>query len=83
MKVKNLLDDNEEIPSEPQMKLPQFSVYLLWSNIIVNLKYQMNIFKELQKIYEYTMKDWKSFGDQLVGQVEEEPFVQRRYKKYP
>ena len=75
MKVKNLLDNTTEIPqNEPQMKLP-IEVFMPWANIIVKFKIPDEIFEELQKMYEYTMKDWKSFGLQLVGQVEEEPEV--------
>ena len=33
------------------------------------------VFQELEKMYDYTMNNFKSFGEQLVGQIEEEPEV--------
>ena len=70
MKLKNLPDETPE----PR----QFSVEYIqpWSNMICKIKLQDDIFEELQKLYNYTTKDkWKSFGEQLVGQINEEPEV--------
>ena len=70
MKIKNLPDETPE----PR----QFSVDYIqpWSNMICKIKLQDDIFEELRKLYNYTTKDkWKSFGKQLVGQINEEPEV--------
>ena len=70
MKLKNLPDETPE----PR----QFSVEYIqpWSNMICKIKLQDDIFEELQKLYNYTTKNkWKSFGEQLVGQINEEPEV--------
>ena len=79
MKVKNLLDDNNTTkpvnqPEENLKRLP-IEVFSPWANVIVKFKIPDEIFSQLLNMYEDTMKDWKSFGLQLVGQVEEEPEV--------
>ena len=75
MKIKNLLDDNEKKPSEPQHRLP-IEVFAPWSNIIIRFKIPDNIFANLLELYEeINSSKWKSFGTQLVGQIEEEPEV--------
>ena len=75
MKVKNLLDDNGNKPSEPQQRLP-IEVFAPWSNIIIRFKIPDNIFANLLELYEeINSSKWKSFGTQLVGQIEEEPEV--------
>ena len=85
MKVKNLLDESKETPQKELMKLP-IDVYMPWANIIVKFKMPDEIFEELQKMYDYTMNNFKSFGLQLVGQVEEEPEVtmeiQQKFPKW-
>ena len=86
MKVKNLLDESKEMPqNEPPLKLP-IDVFMPWANIIVKFKMPDEIFEELEKMYDYTMKNFKSFGVQLVGQVEEEPEVtmeiQQKFPKW-
>ena len=74
MKIKNLLDDNEKKP-EPQHRLP-IEVFAPWSNIIIRFKIPDNIFANLLELYEeINSSKWKSFGTQLVGQIEEEPEV--------
>tara|TARA_B100002019_G_scaffold118816_1_gene101979 strand:- start:87 stop:920 length:834 start_codon:yes stop_codon:yes gene_type:complete len=76
MKVKNLLDDNEKKPSEPPKGEPiPIQVIAPWSNIIVKTKIPDEIFEKLLEMYEYTMKNNKSFGKQLVGQIDDEPEV--------
>ena len=88
MKIKNLLDDNENKPSEtpkPQSReaLP-IQVISPWTNIIIKTKIPDVIFQNLLEMYEYTMKNKKSFGDQLVGQIDDEPEVtQEILEKYP
>ena len=72
MKVKNLLEEGETQPKPIPLQIEVFSP---WSNLIVKFKMPDDIFEEVQKLYEYTMKDWSSFGSQLVGQVNEEPEV--------
>ena len=76
MKVKNLLDDNEMKPTEPPKGEPiPIQVISPWSNIIVKTKIPDQVFEKLLELYEYTMKNKKSFGSQLVGQVDDEPEV--------
>ena len=76
MKVKNLLDDNEMKPTEPPKGEPiPIQVIAPWSNIIVKTKIPDELFEKLLEMYEYTMKNKKSFGSQLVGQVDDEPEV--------
>ena len=84
MKVKNLLDDNGNKPSEPQQRLP-IEVFAPWSNIIIRFKIPDNIFANLLELYdEINSSKWKSFGRQLVGQIDDEPEVtQDLQKKYP
>ena len=78
-----LKDDNV-----PQQELERFEItpefIQPWSNVIVKIKLPDKAFSELQKVYDYTMKDWKSFGSQLVGQINEEPEVtQEIQQKFP
>ena len=84
MKIKNLLDDNGNKPSEPQQRLP-IEVFAPWSNIIIRFKIPDNIFANLLELYdEINSSKWKSFGKQLVGQIDDEPEVTPDLqKKYP
>jgi len=84
MKVKNLLDDNRNKPSEPQQRLP-IEVFAPWSNIIIRFKIPDNIFANLLELYdEINSSKWKSFGNQLVGQIDNEPEVTPELReKYP
>ena len=69
--------------NEEKFKLP-VQIIQPWSNMIVKIRIPDNIFKNLLDMYDETMKDWKSFGHQLVGQVEEEPEVSEEMRnKYP
>ena len=80
MKIKNLPDNTPEQEKQP---LP-IEIFSPWSNIIVKFKIPDMVFKELEKMYDYTMKNFKSFGLQLVGQIEEEPEVtQEIMQKFP
>ena len=85
MKIKNLLDDNEIKPSEKPSATPlPIQVISPWTNIIIKTKIPDVIFQNLLELYEYTMKNKKSFGDQLVGQIDDEPEVtQEILQKYP
>ena len=82
MKVKNLLDDNENKPE--QQTLP-VEVFAPWANIVVRFKIPDNIFANLLELYEeINSSKWKSFGTQLVGQIEDEPEVTPELQdKYP
>ena len=81
MKVKNLLNDTPEHPKKAMLPIEIFSP---WSNIIVKFKIPDEVFQELEKMYDYTIKNYTSFGDQLVGQIEEEPEVtQEIQQKFP
>ena len=66
------------IGGEEQLKqassLP-IEIFSPWANVIVKFKMPDLVFQELEKMYDYTMNNFKSFGKQLVGQVEEEPEV--------
>ena len=73
MKIKDMssLDDNE------QLKRQTLSVEYIqpWSNFICKIKLPDEVFSELQKLYDETSKLNKSFGHQLVGQIDNEPEV--------
>ena len=85
MKIKNLLDDMKTEPSEkPNRTALPIQVISPWTNIIIKTKIPDVIFQNLLELYEYTMKNKKSFGDQLVGQIDDEPEVtQEILQKYP
>ena len=85
MKIKNLLDDNENKPSEkPSRRALPIQVISPWANIIIKTKIPDVIFQNLLELYEETMKNKKSFGNQLVGQIDDEPEVTYELlKKYP
>ena len=46
-----------------------------WSNFICKIKLPDEAFVDLQKLYEEATKLNKSFGNQLVGQINNEPEV--------
>ena len=46
-----------------------------WSNIVCKIKLPDEIYVELQKLYDESSKLNRSFGKQLVGQINEEPEV--------
>ena len=85
MKVKNLLDDNGNKPSEPQQQRLPIEVFAPWSNIIIRFKIPDSIFENLLELYEeINSSKWKSFGTQLVGQIDNEPEVTAELReKYP
>ena len=61
MKIKNLLDDNENKPSEKPSATPlPIQVISPWTNIIIKTKIPDVIFQNLLELYEYTMKNKKS-----------------------
>ena len=74
------LSDKEQTNRQP---LP-IEIFSPWANIIVKFKMPDIAFQELEKMYDYTIKNFKSFGEQLVGQIEEEPEVtQEIQQKFP
>ena len=84
MKVKNLLDDENKPNVPPKSERMPIQVISPWTNIIIKTKIPDVIFQNLLELYEYTMKNKKSFGDQLVGQIDDEPEVtQEILQKYP
>ena len=84
MKVKNLLDDENKPSTPPKGERIPMQVISPWTNIIIKTKIPDVIFQNLLELYEYTMKNKKSFGDQLVGQIDDEPEVtQEILQKYP
>ena len=94
MKIKNLLDEDKQAPTlnQPTEYLPNtnsirqtpIQIFQPWANMIVKIKIPDDMFKVLLNMYDETMKDWKSFGQQLVGQVEEEPEVSEEIRnKFP
>jgi len=75
MKIKNLLDDNNTTqPEEPKVLPVEF--IQPWSNMICKFQLPDPVFEKLLELYDYTTnRKIKSFGDQLVGQIENEPEV--------
>jgi len=75
MKIKNLLDDNNTTqPEEPKVLPVEF--IQPWSNMICKFKLPDPVFEKLLELYDYTTnRKIKSFGNQLVGQIENEPEV--------
>ena len=65
------LDDNEQ---PEQLKLTVEYIQP-WSNFICKIKLPDEVFVDLQKLYDETSKLNKSFGRELVGQVNDEPEV--------
>ena len=83
MKMKNLLDEPQK-PDEDGHKLP-IQVFAPWANIVIKFKIPDNVFANLLELYdEVNSSRWKSFGKQLVGQVDDEPEVTPELRdKYP
>ena len=83
MKIKDVLDKPNEIPEQPQ-HLP-IEIFAPWSNLIVRFKIPDKVFANLLELYdEINSSKWKSFGDQLVGQIDDEPEVTPDLQdKYP
>ena len=56
-----------------------------WSNLVVKSRMTDEVFEDLSKMYDEVMKSkWESHGQQLVGQVDEEPFIKEEFiKKHP
>jgi len=75
MKIKNLLDDNNTTqPEEPKVLPVEF--IQPWSNMICKFKLPDPVFEKVLELYDYTTnRKIKSFGNQLVGQIENEPEV--------
>lgn len=73
MKIKDTLNDQ---PQEIRKDVLQVQNIQPWSNMICKIKLPDQIFKRLWELYDYTTnKKWKSFGNNLVGQIDEEPEV--------
>ena len=88
MKIKDSIEDKTPLISTDNEKEVDNKINVEaiqpWSNVILKVKIPDLMFQELEKVYDYTMKDWKSFGDQLVGAVSEEPEVTLEImKKFP
>jgi len=82
MKIKDMssLDDNEQ-PEEKKLSVEYIQP---WSNFICKIKLPDEVFVDLQKLYDETSKLNVSFGDQLVGQINDEPEVtQELQEKFP
>ena len=75
MKIKNLLDNQpQQLDNQPQQLQVQY--IQPWSNMICKFQLPDPVFEKLLELYDYTTnKKWKSFGGQLVGQIENEPEV--------
>ena len=71
----NLL--NDDTSENEQSKRRELSVEYIqpWSNFICKIKLPDEVFDDLQKLYVETSKMNKSFGGQLVGQINDEPEV--------
>jgi len=73
MKVKSTLNDQ---PQKTKENVLQVQYIQPWSNMICKFKLPDHVFERLWELYDYTMGiKWKSFGGQLVGQINEEPEV--------
>ena len=84
MKIKNLLDDNNTTEvKEENIKQPRLDVQLIqpWSNFIAKVKIPDIVFSDLEKLYVDAEKINKSFGSQLVGQIDNEPEVTQELKE--
>ena len=84
MKIKNLLDDNNTTEvKEENIKQPRLDVQLIqpWSNFIAKVKIPDVVFSDLEKLYVDAEKINKSFGSQLVGQIDNEPEVTQELKE--
>ena len=84
MKIKNLLDDNNTTEvKEENIKPPRLDVQLIqpWSNFIAKVKIPDIVFSDLEKLYVDAEKINKSFGSQLVGQIDNEPEVTQELKE--
>ena len=75
MKIKDMDSINENIEQLPPPKKLDVEFIQPWSNFICKVKLPDEIFIELQKVYDETSKLNKSFGSQLVGQINNEPEV--------
>ena len=81
MKIRGTLNDQLQ---EPRKDTLDVQFIQPWSNMICKFELPDYIFEKLLKLYNYTMKDWKSFGTQLVGQIDEEPEVTPKIlEKFP
>ena len=76
MKINHVNHKKEDYP---------FKSLCLWSNIIIRFKIPDSIFENLLELYEeINSSKWKSFGTQLVGQIDNEPEVTAELReKYP
>lgn len=90
MKIKDMspLDDTQSSELEQENTSMHMPVEFIqpWANIVVKFRIPDKIFKNLLEMYEYTItqEKWSDFGDQLVGQVAEEPEVTPEImSKYP
>ena len=75
MKIKDMDSINENIEQLPPPKKLEVQFIQPWSNFICKVKLPDEIFVELQKVNDETSKLNKSFGSQLVGQINNEPEV--------
>ena len=64
--------DNNEQPEQLKLTVEYIQP---WSNFICKIKLPDEVFVDLQKLYDETSKLNKSFGTELVGQVNDEPEV--------
>ena len=71
MKIKDMSSLNE---NEQQKKI-KVEFIQPWTNLVCKIKLPDEIYVELQKLYDESLKSNKSFGRQLVGQINEEPEV--------
>ena len=73
MKIKDMSSlDNSEQPEQQSLQVEYIQP---WSNFICKIKLPDETFVDLQKLYEEATKLNKSFGKELVGQVDDEPQV--------
>jgi len=63
----------------------EYNIIQPWSNPVIQFRLPAGILKELRKVYKYTMSNNpKDYGDNLVGQIVEEPQVSNEIQnKFP
>ena len=71
MKIKDM-NTEDNVKRREQIKV---QVFQPWSNFVCKIKLPDEIFVDLQKLYDESSKLNRSFGSQLVGQIENEPEV--------
>ena len=74
-KVSDVVDDRDYKP------IP-FDVFAPWANLLARIKVPDDMMEEVQKLYKHiNQPNYESMGEQLVGQIEEEPMVTKEARE--